>query len=683
MKDSLITLIANNEGWLKKRVHEHAGKNGYSRYSSLLSEASRTSANRLISSIVKVLNEIGINSPQLSPDIIYSQDPLSFYGVIEAKINRKEGIALNVFMELIKLYRQSYIDLINEFINSPAKQNNYNLFINRCFDRIELGYITEWSNNPANIDDKEIMDIGADKPNKYLSVFESLFEPIIILDDHKRILNYNNAASKIFTNINISDKQCNNVISSQFLPVDVIDIIDRFNFSSENEVSFETFLNIDKEKKYYQVFLKKMIENDGKLKGIIIMFNDLTQHKEIEQTLHDSIKKAEESDQMKTAFLANMSHEIRTPMNAIYGFTELLLSTNPSRKERLEFLQMIRTSSNDLMTIIEDLIDIAKIESKQFKIKPKVCKPYSIITDLQVIFQEVLKRYGIKDAVELRVQVSEAHRNIVMETDKERLKQVLSNLLNNAAKFTDSGYIEFGYEFADRSTIIFFVKDSGMGIPGDMKDKIFNRFTQVESNDRKEYRGAGLGLAICKNIINLLGGNIWVESKPGKGSDFFFRLPLIKPSNESEAESIDTSLSYKEKISDWSERNLIIAEDDESNFIYLSELLKPSQIKILWAKNGMEAIDIAESDQKIDCILMDIKMPIISGIEATQYILGIRPEIPIIAQTAFALEGDKEKFLEAGCSAYITKPIKKEELFELLEKYIQKNKISKLKTANC
>jgi signal transduction histidine kinase/CheY-like chemotaxis protein len=679
IEEDIIGLLVNNEDWLMSRILEYAKKHEYSKYTSTLHEAWRMSINGLTESIVLAIKTYGIKPPELHPDDKYDIDPVSAFGVSQAQKHRKRGVTLSMFLGLMKYYRQSYIELIEK---SPIKTNekcNIGLFINRCFDRIEIGYITEWNEKPNEDIVNELQYSNRDmtnEKNKYLTVFESFFAPIILLDDQNKIINFNLAASKLFTNIYLSGEFYYKNQSSEFFSIEFKDKIDQLTGSSDADLSYETYLETNSGKRFFQVLLKKMLDVSDKFKGTVIMLNDLTQRKEIEQHLQNAKSKAEEADRLKTSFLANMSHEIRTPMNAIMGFTELLQTTNPDKKERSEFLKLIRTSSNDLLNIIEDLIDIAKIESKQFKIKFKECRPYTIITDLQIVFHEVLKRYGIQDTVELLIKVDEPDKDIVFYSDGERLKQVLNNLLNNAAKFTDNGFIEFGYKIIDHSNIFFFVRDSGPGIPDSMKDKIFERFTQLETQKIKDHRGAGLGLAICKNIVNLLGGEIWVESTPGKGSDFLFQLPMREvPANiERDSDKVPAQKILARR--DWIERKILIAEDDESNFLYLSETLRSTGAKIIRAKNGLEAINIAESEERIDCILMDIKMPEISGLEATKYIVRVRPEIPIIAQTAFALDGDKEKCMSAGCCAYITKPIEAEKLFNLMDKFFTtKNKV--------
>jgi two-component system CheB/CheR fusion protein len=307
------------------------------------------------------------------------------------------------------------------------------------------------------------------------------------------------------------------------------------------------------------------------------------------------------------------------------------------------------------------------MESKQLKIKYKDCQPYKLLSGLYPVFNDSLRRMGIQDDVQLILNVNADYRHLHIYTDAERLKQVISNLVNNAIKFTDTGFIEYGFKLWDRDQLKFFVRDSGIGIPEKMKDKIFDRFYQLEEHQQKNHGGAGLGLAICKNIINLLGGTIWMESDVEEGSCFYFQIPI-----RDVPEKLKSISQIKNDISkpNWSNKRIIVAEDDHINFVYIQEVLSRCGAKVIHAKNGTEAIDLAELGNRIDLILMDIKMPEIDGLEASRYISKARPEVPIIALTAFAMEGDKSKCLRAGCIDYISKPIKKKELYTIVDKYI-------------
>ena len=377
--------------------------------------------------------------------------------------------------------------------------------------------------------------------------------------------------------------------------------------------------------------------------------------------------KAEQSDRLKTAFLANMSHEIRTPVNAITGFTELLYDKDTSLEEREVYMEYIKSGGKALLALIDDIIDISKIEAGQLLIRYDDCSVNSLMSDLYKLFQQIKKKKGKKD-VELKVAEDLMHNDLVIKTDANRLKQILSNLISNAIKFTHEGFIEFGYTIENPGQIVFYVRDSGIGIAPDKQDIIFQRFRQVEESFTKNYEGTGLGLAISKKLANLLEGEMWVESELGKGSTFFFSIPL-------EIVRIDDKINIVEKNSvlpkKLENRNILVVEDEDSNYLLTEIILKNSNANVLRAADGLAAVDIIRRNgQTIDLILMDIKMPGMNGYEATAEIKKIKSEIPIIAQTAYTLAEEKEKCLEAGCDDYIPKPIDRHLLLEKIDKFL-------------
>lgn len=510
-----------------------------------------------------------------------------------------------------------------------------------------------------------------DSMNMYLNVFQSFGTPLILLDNNNRVYDFNRYALEFFPSlvkgISIPD-------SVKYLKT-VFEKSKDFFEGEKSELSFETAVPTSSGQKFFKIKLSKTFDSREVFIGSVLILEDMTKIRTARQKLENAKLRAEEADQMKTSFLANMSHEIRTPMNAIVGFTELMINGNHGKTEQKEYLELVRRSSNNLLNIIEDIIDIAKLEAKQLKIKYKECKPYDLLKDLLLVFKEMTHKYQIQDSVQLILSVREADQDIVLFTDGERLKQLISNLLTNAAKFTRRGSIEFGYKKNGNSHLNFFVRDSGTGIPNAVQKKIFERFFQVEEHLTLNMGGAGLGLTICKNIVDLLGGKIWVESVYGRGSEFYIQLPIrdVPPHLlliEKESPEIEI-----QELHDWRNRNILIAEDDEMNYLYISELLKSTGANLIRAKNGLEAINFTESIEDIDLILMDIKMPEIDGYEATKYIVNIRPCIPIIALTAYALHGDKVKCLDAGCVGYLTKPVIKERLFTILHKHLSSDKM--------
>ncbi len=390
--------------------------------------------------------------------------------------------------------------------------------------------------------------------------------------------------------------------------------------------------------------------------------------KHLEDDLVEAREKAEQSDRLKSAFLANMSHEIRTPMNGILGFTALLRDRELPEDKANQYEKIIMNSGKALLSIIDDIIDISKIEAGELKFDIAECNLKEITREIYTSFSHY------KDTME-----DESRENVLLElsyplswdihvyTDAGRLKQVFNNLLTNAFKFTEKGIIRFGIHEYRPDKITFFTSDTGMGIPEDKFELIFDRFGQVPDQNYSSSRGTGLGLAICKSIIELLGGKIWVESAVGKGSVFYFELPLKK----GDAEVLAYSRQEKKTIQNtrWPGKKILIAEDEEINFMFLEELLENSKAEILRAQTGEEAVEYCRKFQ-VDLVLMDVKMPVMNGFDATRILKKEFPHIPVIAQTAYAFSEDRDKAMEAGCDDYLAKPIRKDNLFRVINKFL-------------
>jgi PAS domain S-box-containing protein len=396
---------------------------------------------------------------------------------------------------------------------------------------------------------------------------------------------------------------------------------------------------------------------------------DITERKIEEKQLLIAKAKAEESDRLKTAFLHNVSHEIRTPLNAIVGFSSFLNDPDLLPQKRKDFIDIILQSSDQLLSIIDDIIRISSIESEQEEIQDN---EININLLCKLINKQLLSKVPNKN-VTLSFRSVLANDEAIINTDATKLTQILINLIVNALKFTQQGYVNFGYTLKD-SQLEFYVEDSGIGISFDMQELIFNRFRQVETSAARKYGGSGLGLSISKAYAKMLGGKMWLTSVLGKGSVFYFTIPYKKVTSKKLLD-IPTikGLRFEFKIP----KTLLIAEDEDSNFMLLEELLSDTGIKIIRAINGIEAVEICKSNPHIDLVLMDIKMPEMDGYEATIRIKELKPNLYIIAQTAYSSVDDKNKAFACGCSDFMSKPLKKELLLSKInEQLLIQNKLS-------
>ncbi len=433
------------------------------------------------------------------------------------------------------------------------------------------------------------------------------------------------------------------------------------------------FLNKKKSGKLYwdRGLISPIFDENGNITHFVGVKEDVTAQKHLLEELVKAKDKALESERLKTAFLANVSHEVRTPLNGILGFAQVLKTQEVSMEEVKKFASIILKRGNELLELFNEILDLSLIESNQLRISPKSVYINSVLYEL---FSSFLLNEKVKSKkIEFRLGrvLPEGFEFI---TDPLRLKQILSNLIENGIKFTKKGFVEFGCSKQDNGDLLFYVKDTGIGIPSNKFEAIFERFQQINSDFiSREYEGAGLGLPLAKGLVNLLGGRIWVESELGEGSTFYFTISPLKLTEKVESPKIQIELEPPKKEGE--KFTFLVGEDDYLNYIVLDKMLKKHfNCEVLYAANGKEVLEVLEQREDIDLILLDIRMPVMDGFKAFEEIRKQNKKIPIVAVTAYAYSEDRKRALEMGFDEYIVKPFEFSELAVKLNKILSKIK---------
>jgi hypothetical protein len=429
------------------------------------------------------------------------------------------------------------------------------------------------------------------------------------------------------------------------------------------------FHNVKKDGELYweSASISPILNAQGKTTHYIAIKEDITNRKKVEKQLIKAKEKAEESDRLKLAFLANMSHEIRTPMNGILGFTELLKTPNLAGEEQQEYIRIIERSGIRMLNIINDIISISKVESGQVEISLSETNINEQIKYLYTFFKPEAAQKGIHLSINNPLSSKEA----VINTDREKVYAILTNLVKNALKFTDSGSIEFGY-VKKGNLLEFFVKDTGFGISKSHKKIIFERFRQGNETVTRTHEGSGLGLAISKAYVEMLGGEIWVESEKGKGSSFYFTIPFNTKSEPKDTIISKKAVAEEKKENKIKDLKVLIVEDDSISKLLITIAVKPFSKEILKVSTGFEAVEACRNNPDVDLVMMDINMPEMDGYEATKQIRKFNENLIIIAQTANGMQSDRDEAIAAGCTDYISKPVNIATLSELIQKYYKK-----------
>jgi PAS domain S-box-containing protein len=527
----------------------------------------------------------------------------------------------------------------------------------------------------CSIDDiterKQTEKLLKESEQKSKSIMENSADAIFITNQQGKYVYTNKAVSAM---LGYTSEEMKSKTIADISPPDKIEEYIKFFKQILNKgKGFTEIELLKKDGNYISTDLNAVILPDGTIYGSC---RDITERKHAESELIKAKEKAEESDRLKSTFLTNMSHEIRTPMNGILGFADLLKESDLTIDEQQDYLQTIQISGARMLNTINSIVDISKIESGLIGIEIKETNLNENIEFTYKFFKPEVETRGLQFLFKNGLPANEA----IIKTDIEKVNGILTNLVRNAIKFTFDGSIEFGYilksasepgstEQSRSSELEFFVKDTGIGIPQKQQKLIFERFRQGSESHNRGYEGSGLGLSISKSYVEMLGGRIWVESEEGLGSTFYFTIPYnAVPEEKATIEKTD-SADHKEVRS--KKLKILVAEDDEISYLLLSKTLQIISKEVLHAITGIEAINACRNNADLDLVLMDVRMPQMDGFEATQQIRLFNKELIIIAQTAYAFAGDREKAIEAGCNDYITKPINRIILFELIDKYFK------------
>jgi hypothetical protein len=528
----------------------------------------------------------------------------------------------------------------------------------------------------TSIDDiterKKAENLLKESEHKSMSIMENSADAIFIANQQAKYIYTNKEVSAMLGYT--SEEMKSKTIADITKPSKQEEIFKIFNQVLNEGKSYNEIELLKKDGDYILTDLNAVLLPDGTLYASC---RDITERKKAESELVKAKEKAEESERLKSAFLTNMSHEIRTPMNGILGFAELLKEPDLSSEEVQDYIQTIQISGVRMLNTINSIVDIAKIESGLTQID---ISEMDINEKLEFTYKFFKPEADMK-GLQLILKTNFTDKETIIKTDIEKVHGILTNLIRNALKFTYEGSIEFGYvlksecepgstEQSRSAELEFFVKDTGVGIPKNQQQMIFERFRQGSESYNRGYEGSGLGLSISKSYVEMLGGRIWVNSEEGLGSTFHFTIPYIAVSEENTP--IENVASAEQKEVQFNNLKILIVEDDEISYSLLTRTIQKISREVLHVITGVAAVEACRNNPDLDLVLMDIRMPRMNGLEATQQIRQFNKDIIIIAQTAYAFSGDRDKAIEAGCNDYISKPINKTLLVDLIKKYFNK-----------
>jgi signal transduction histidine kinase/DNA-binding NarL/FixJ family response regulator len=692
--ESFRKLIADREDWLMERTLRYAKEYGYVKYTSTLREAWRLSISGLSAALLTAIQE---DHPhlELGPDDEFMGDPIAEFGILEARRHRERGVSLGMFLGLMKYYRQSYKDMVRHGGFNPFLKNYCLNLIERFFDRIEIAFCIEWAESDQS---KLIEDLQArnrlmtNEKNRYLTIFESHPHMVFILDKDRRLLNLNHAAARRFQAQDTPgahyyrpslDKHTDgyqtrdpqhpepngsDCFALKELMPSLADDLESFIAGGDMSLSFEMKATDHDEAQYYNVTFSQVLDVSEKFSGMVVVLEEITAQKHVTEELRRARDAADAANRAKSEFLANMSHELRTPLNAILGYSQLMQRAPSLPPEYREYLNTINRSGEHLLGLINEVLEISKIEARRITLDPRTFDLHAMLRDLHAMFKA---RTNDKSLSFELSEIRDLPHYVV--TDESKFRQVLINLLGNAVKFTDKGGITVRVtaraENSEKICLLVEVEDTGPGIAEDELDMVFQYFEQTAAG-RKSQSGTGLGMAISRNYARMMGGDITVTSRVGEGSTFRFESDL-KEGRESDLgekarERRVIGLAPGQVVP-----RVLVVEDNEEGRTFLVNLLELVGFNAREAENGEKAVELFEKYSP-HFIWMDIRMPVMDGLEATRRIKAAPggDSVKIAALTASVMEEECESILAAGCDDFVRKPCQESVLFEVMARHL-------------